>query len=393
MPVDLPKQSTLAKALFNIYSGLPVVMVDSPPGAGKSTLVGNAVAYLFENTDMHIVVAVATNKQGSDMARRLADVIGLSEDGYPQVVAGSSNIEDGPGVSSLDSHPEGVRAVHVRTVASCCMKPPTCDLMVVDEAYQTTFASFTQAADKAAQVLVVGDPGQIGPVIPFSTGAWERSKNGPHERCPDVLRRKSYTAKLELPSSYRLGPQTVAAISPLYPFEFSSTRPDRHVVGLDGEILAKQIPVRENEFDLASMSQVVDAVQEYVGRTVVEDGVSRELTTRDVAVVVSRNVQVSAVEALLAERGIAPGEVTVGSADRLQGGQWHAVVAVDPALANTSSGHALSSGRLCVMASRHMTHMTWVHDASWRDAMAAADDERDAELGVAVRERLTSLGA
>lgn len=391
MPIVPEKKSTLAKALYNICAGLPIILVDSPPGAGKSTLVCNAVGYLFENfEDMDIVIAVPTNKQGSDIAHRLSQVIGVNEDGVPQVVAGSANIQTGPAISHMDSHPEGVRAVYVRTVASCAMKPPTCDLLVVDEGYQTTYSALTQAADRATQLLVVGDPGQIGPVIPFSTGAWQRSINGPHERCPDVLRRRVDSVGLELPSSYRLGPQTVHAIAPLYPFEFSSTRCERHIEGLEGEIFAHQIPVRENEFDLESMSEVVDIVIGYIGKTVVEEGSSRPLTAHDIAVVVSRNVQVSAIEALLAERGIPTGAVTVGSADRLQGGQWHAVVAVDPALANTSSGHALSSGRLCVMASRHMSHLTWVYDGSWRDAMAGAEDENDALLGIAVRERLTA---
>ena len=79
--------------------------------------------------------------------------------------------------------------------------------------------------------------------------------------------------------------------------------------------------------------------------------------------------------------------VTVGTADSLQGGQWAAVVALDPLTgADGHAPHALSPGRLCVMASRHYAHLTWVHDGAWRDALA--QDREAAVVRVAAAQRV-----
>jgi len=67
-----------------------------------------------------------------------------------------------------------------------------------------------------------------------------------------------------------------------------------------------------------------------------------------------------------------------------------AVVALDPITgADVASAHALDLGRLCVMASRHVCHLTWVTSKSWRATLAASIDSK-AELTrhVAVREAL-----
>jgi len=82
---------------------------------------------------------------------------------------------------------------------------------------------------------------------------------------------------------------------------------------------------------------------------------------------VSHNAQASVVHAQLRGRDV--DGVTVGTADSLQGGQWAAVVALDPLTgADGLPAHAASAGRLCVMASRHYAHLTWVHDGAWREA-------------------------
>jgi len=62
--------------------------------------------------------------------------------------------------------------------------------------------------------------------------------------------------------------------------------------------------------------------------------------------------------------------ITVGTADRLQGGEWSAVVALDPIAGGISSEHHTSVGRLCVMGSRHSAHLTWVHDGTWEQSLS-----------------------
>ena len=64
------------------------------------------------------------------------------------------------------------------------------------------------------------------------------------------------------------------------------------------------------------------------------------------------------------------------------------MIAVDPlASAATVSDHHLALGRLCVMASRHMTHLTWVHSGDWRELIDAQDVE-DPTAMIGVRENL-----
>lgn len=385
----LVEGSPLARTLFSLYSGEPATVVQSPPGAGKSTLLAQVVAHLFDNTDATATIAVFTNVQGSAVAERLATVLGTGPGGRPRVTASSNIPVNGHVAKTTDQAAH--HHVQVRTIASCMQSRPTTDLLLVDEAYQVTFAAFAEAADAAAQVLAVGDPGQIGPVVPFDAGAWERMTASPAQRAPEVLIERHGAVVIDLPTTFRLGPQSAAAVAPLYDFGFDSGRLPRHIDGFDGEITALLAPPAESPFDIGTLSLVAKAAVEYVGAMLTEthlDGTVsvRPLTDADVAVVVSRNGQASALSALLAQAG--HDKITVGTADRLQGGQWHAVVALDPTVAGAESQFALSSGRLCVMASRHMTHLTWVHDSTWRDVLDACDDRADAERASLVRSRL-----
>ena len=124
------------------------------------------------------------------------------------------------------------------------------------------------------------------------------------------------------------------------------------------------------------LATVADRAHALLGATLTTDTGSRPLEPADVAVVVSHNAQASVVHALLRGRDV--DGVTVGTADSLQGGQWAAVVALDP-LTGTDGlpAHAASPGRLCVMASRHYAHLTWVHDGAWREGRVPAQDVRD----------------
>lgn len=392
--LPFPAGSPQEAALQALMRGNPGVLVDSPPGAGKSTMVAKAVAFLHTQTPATVAVATFTNEQGASIADRIAAELGPDEHGRPQVQIISRNMTVPDGVAGPGAA-TGENPVTVRTVASCKISPPEVDVLVLDEAYQITFADFSKAADQAEQVLLVGDPGQIGPVVPFNVGAWSHMRQAPQMRAPEVLAERKEVARFSLAHTYRLGPDTARAIAPLYPFTFDSARPARSIDGLDGEIARVVVPDRIDPYDLATMRTVADAATAYLGMTLRETHpagteVARTITELDIAIVVSRNAQASALEALLIERGYAPGAITVGTADRLQGGQWHAVVAVDPTLSGAESEHALSSGRLCVMTSRHMTHLTWVYDEGWEDVLEQAADSDDAGRAAAVRTALVA---
>lgn len=375
--------SVLAKALYETVSGRRVTIIDSPPGSGKTTLLVQTALWIAANTDLTITIAAPTRAAATSVAERLADVeenasVVLALNGLQRA---STTAIHTPGNGSFQGE---AGDIVVRTMTSLAMSTSTSsDLLIMDEAYQSTFANLAAAAKGCEQVLMIGDPGQIGPVTTADTSIFDDADYPPHGRAPDVLRTHPSTKVLHLPASYRLGARTVEAIAPLYDFPFDSARPDRSVTGHD-EIESVQID-RDDPVDL--YADVAHLAQSFIGTEITTDGGPRTLTPNDVAVVAGDNQAVNGIAGFLSNLGVYPG-ITVGTADRLQGGQWHAAIAVDPlASASTVSDHHLALGRLCVMASRHMTHLTWVHSGDWRELIHAQDVE-DSTAMVGVRENL-----
>lgn len=388
--------SMLARVLYAGFSRQPVTIVDSPPGAGKTTLVVEALEQLMKRSDFKVVVACPTRRGAADLAERLATELGDAKDA-PQVIFSVSGA-DLPKGCVRSSKPDR-RSIVVRTIASCGFSAPDCDIMVFDEAYQATFAEVMSASDSADQVILVGDPGQIGPVVTADTSAWRRMRSAPHMRAPEVFAQRDDAMVLQMDATYRLGQRTVDAIAPLYGFEFSSKRPHRELLDRDGsvlpEIAAHRVNPAPSTAHVDTMVAIADLAYAMVGRKVRSlDAEGNEVLDRvresDVAVVVAHNNQSSTVSAILRSYGMEG--IAVGTADRMQGGQWHAVIALDPLVGAAAVGpHQLNLGRLCVMASRHLTHMTWVHDGEWEPALrAAAEEEPDARTGIAVRRHMTA---
>lgn len=375
--------TVLSKALYEAVSGRRVTIIDSPPGSGKTTLLVNAALWLGANTDLTLTIAAPTRAAAISVADRIAAVrqdasVVLALTG---VDAAANKAIHTPGNGSFQGE---AGDIVVKTVASLGMGTKSrAELLIVDEAYQSTFAALTAAAKCSEQVLMVGDPGQIGPVVTSDTSVFEDSQYPPHGRAPDVLRDHPSTKVLHLPTSFRLGQRTVDAISPLYDFTFDSGRPDRSVAVHD-EIESVQMD-HDDPVDL--YEDVARLARSFIGKEITTEDGDRPLTANDVCVVAGDNMAVNGIAGFLSTLGSYPG-ITVGTADRLQGGQWHAVVAVDPlASASTVSDHHLSLGRLCVMASRHMAHLTWVHGSDWRSLINAQEVE-DTDRMVAVRENL-----
>lgn len=392
--------SVLAKALHSVWSGAPVTIVDSPPGAGKSTLVTEVVAILKERSDLKIMIACPTKAGAKDLSSRIAAEMGPDAEGRPQVIMAVTKTEPPAGVAEHDRWNAELNLPVVKTVRSLELsKVKECDLMIIDEAYQVTFAAAAGAADQAAQILLVGDPGQIGPVVTHDVSMFKGKDMTPQMRAPEGFAQFEDAEIHSMGTSYRLGQETVDAIAPLYKFPFTSSRPDRYLTDENGdrvsEIVPMTVPVQPTSDAMPTMEAVADYAAGLIGVGLVETGKDgelnrRELTAADICIVVAHNAQASALRAVL--KSLKAEIITVGTADSLQGGQWHAVVAVDPFVGvAAATGHQLSPGRLCVMASRHMTHLTWVTDGGWELALMDPDiDQDDAELGRKVRYALTA---
>lgn len=396
---DLVAGSLESQVLYGIWGdGAPITIVNSPPGGGKTTRIVEIVAYLKERSDMKIIIATFTRRAAYDIAERLGKELGLDDNDKEQVVLSVNGMEP-PKFVATRSEP-GQNLPIVRTLASCktSKEPPVCDLMVIDEAYQVKFADVVLAADRAEQLLMVGDPGQIGPVVTADVSMFHGRPAGPHLPAPVVMEPLTHTRTYSINETFRLGQETVDIIAPLYDFEFKSSRPDRYLTDEDGErvseIFPMKVPVSASMDAADTMLRVAEYAAGLVGVKMMEeiDGemVERELAEEDIAVVVAHNSQSQTIRAMLRSQHIEG--ITVGTADKMQGGQWPAVVALDPFVGYISAGaHQLSTGRLCVMASRHTAHLTWVHDGGWVDALNDPEiDQKEAELGRIVRERLTA---
>ena len=390
--------SAVSKALAAVWSGAPVTIVDAPPGSGKTAGVVSLVAQLSEHAGLRVLVQVVTRNQGVALAHRLVEQIAPRH-----VEVAIKSLEPGALPAGLYSGKRGTKAepsrVSVKTVASCAFRSPSeFDVIVVDEAYQATYADIALGASRAPQIVCVGDPGHIGPVITIDTSIFQHMADAPHRSAPEVLAGLEGAKRFSLDKTWRLGPASAAAIAPLYSFPFTSACVPRRLVGAGeanrgrpyGEIEAIELPAASAPDDLAVLAVVADRVCELVHTrlrwpapaspvsTAPEDDdapageetlATRHTAEADIAVVVARDSQVSIVKGLLAERDL-PG-VVVSTADRIQGAEHPIVVALDPAVgADGSNDHAMPNGRLCVMASRHTTHLSWVHDTAWRKALA-----------------------
>jgi hypothetical protein len=196
--------------------------------------------------------------------------------------------------------------------------------------------------------------------------------------------------RFSLDVTYRLGPKSAKIIAPIYKFPFTSARPPRYVVTTDGEVVGEIETVEVEHSDevdnLDCLATMVRRAASFAGGSLIEGDESRPLRAEDIALVVARNSQVAIITGM--SRSLGFDGFTIGTADRLQGGEWPVVIALDPMFGTNGeeSGHNQSIGRLCVMVSRHTSHLSWVHDDAWVEATAG--NERVDVINRKVRESL-----
>lgn len=350
------------RTLAHVWSGDEVVILSSPPGAGKTEAITSIAPYLDIAAGRSVTIATPTIAGAYDLAVRLKEKVERLNDEHGSethvvLVGGSFNPRKSHGVAVEKSGRPDNGKICVRTIAATKLARSATDVLIVDEAYQSTALDVREAAAYASQVLLVGDPGQIGPVITIDTIAWDSLPDSPALRAPEMFETWPDAVKLHLETTFRLGPTTTQAIQCLYDFPFTSSRPDAKVEGLP-EIEVHSLGSPTAPADLDTMREVVRIAEDMVGREYSYGGKTREITPKDIAIIASRNEQVSMLESLAARQ---LRKATVGTADSLQGGQWPIAVAVDPLLgAHEASGHALTQGRLCVMCSRHIGHLAFI---------------------------------
>lgn len=383
-----------ARIIQAAWSGEAAISVPSPPGAGKTRLITLLAAALAHRADLRVGVAAQTREQAAEIARRAGRIGCRAWLMWPKKQAAPASGLT-PAVSGAQIRfPADGGGVLIGTTARwkyCDPGSQGCDIMLVDEAWQLTFGDLGALGAFAGQVVCVGDPGQIAPVVTGKTTRWAGSPRGPHVAAPDALlaAHGDAVSVIPLPDTWRLGPATTALVQPVfYPrLPFGSVRPPEHVAGHAGplpEITHRALTATAGPADPALTGTCAERVRELLaGHHLVTPAGSRLLAADDIAVVTSHVNQAGAVRALLADE---PG-ILVGTANQLQGLERHAVVVLHPLAgyrdAENESGFGADLGRACVMLSRHRAHLTVVIDD--RAALPAAGPQAAAHRDLLAR--------
>lgn len=382
----IPPDTPLAKVLYSLAEGNPLTIIDSPPGAGKTTLVVNVLAHLGLRDDIlpppiesgfaerSVAIGTPTRKMATDLAIRARDE--LERQGDVITLLSPTGLDEDQlrdmrlkGVFSSRAHGFDFSAQTIRRLGA---SHGIHRLIIADEAYQMSYADFIAAAYRTPQVLMVGDPGQIGPISRSSFANVGAGAARPGMPAPIAIaaQRGVKPRRIHLPSTYRFGTDTVNVIEPLYDFGFDSRRPDAQIIR-DGVGEPEISTIKPGFSSIVEQSEViVDEAVSFIGSTYRRDDTGdRIIDAEDIAIVVAHRDQVVMTRALLNELGFS--SITVDTANKLQGGQWPVVIAVDPMNSrDTLSQHHADAGRLCVMLSRHEAHLSWFTSPAWKDQVA-----------------------
>ncbi|GAB2594027.1 AAA family ATPase [Streptomyces capparidis] len=388
------------------------VVVDSPPGAGKSTLVVRAARELAASGERLMIVA-QTNSQVDDLVRRIA-----AKD--PELPVGRLHGAEGPPDPAVAALPSvtasssvGELAGQKVVVATAAKWAYVKDVepwrhAIVDEAYQMRSDALLKVAGLFERALFVGDPGQLDPFTVVGAEQWAGLSYDPSASAVvTLLAHNPGLPQHRLPVSWRLpataAPLVSAAFYPYTPFRAGTGHGDRQLVfGVPGDgsapdrvldiaaesgwgllELPRRRTVRTDPEAVAAVAQVVRRLLDRGGVAVSEQGTA-PLTAERVAVGTAHRDQAAAVRAALAAAGVSG--VTVDTANRLQGQEYDVTVVLHPLSGRgDATEFHLETGRLCVLASRHRHACVVVSRAGITELLDEHPSTEPVRLGVTVR--------
>jgi len=399
------------------------VVVDSPPGAGKSTLVAAAAASLAERGERVIVVG-QTNEQVDDLIDRLASEHGVlrigrlsAQDYIPaDRVYKHQNVTVSSSIADLSEHP-----LVIATAAKWAMlaDPGTrWPWAIVDEAYQMRSDALLRIAHLFDKALFVGDPGQLDPFSTVETERWLGLNWDPMSSAVAVLLVNNAGIPVHtLPVSWRL-PATAAPVvsSAFYPFSgftAATELKDRGMTwntrpfGMTSVDLALQTAADSgwalyelpHRHALRTDGEAVDACAELAARALLRGAVTtsergqHSVTAERIAIGVAHRDQAAAVRRALRAQALAYpvlaaalSGVVADTANRLQGREFDLMIMLHPLSGRRdATAFHLEAGRLCVLASRHRHACVVVARAGIPELLDAHPSAEPVHLGVPVK--------
>ncbi|MFF5230683.1 AAA family ATPase [Dactylosporangium sp. NPDC000521] len=357
----------------------PGVVVDSPPGAGKSTLVVRAARHIAESGEPLAIVA-QTNEQVDDLIANLATAA-------PSVQIGRLSAQNYVATARIGAHRNvtvdnaiaglGGCQVVVGTAAKwATLTSGSWPWAIIDEAYQMRSDALLRIAGRFDRTLFVGDPGQLDPFSTVETERWAGLSWDPQLSAVAVLLRHNDINVHRLPVSWRL-PSTAAPVvsEAFYPFTgfTSGTGPaDRSLTfatrafgssPLDSTLAMAastgwalhQLPARHS---MRTDEEVARACADTAVRLLERGAVAVSEKSLDGAQVTAGRIAIGTAhrDQAAAVRQFLPPDsgITVDTANRLQGREYDVTVVWHPLSGRRdATAFHLESGRLCVLTSRH----------------------------------------
>ncbi|EST25551.1 AAA domain-containing protein [Streptomyces roseochromogenus] len=392
------------------------VVVDSPPGAGKSTLVVRAALELAE-AGRPLMVVAQTNAQVDDLVLRLAEknpdlpvgrLHSSDTDAYDKALDDLPQVRTSAKAADLNGLPvvlsTAAKWAHVKAGEPWRHA-------IVDEAYQMRSDSLLAVAGLFERALFVGDPGQLDPFAIVGSEQWAGLSYDPSASAvTTLLAHNPGLPQHRLPVSWRLpasaAPLVSDAFYPYTPFRSGTGHGDRSLafaVPSDGsgpdrvideaaesgwgllELPARHTPRTDPEA-VRAVAQVVRRLLDREGAATSERAPEEPLplTPARIAVGTAHRDQAAAVRAALAELGVA--DVTVDTANRLQGREYDITVVLHPLSGRPdATAFHLETGRLCVLASRHRHACIVVCRAGVGDLLDDYPSTEPVQLGTLVK--------
>jgi hypothetical protein len=415
----IPTPDDILRSILATQPAIERLVVPAAPGAGKS---GTAERLAIQGMGVHgerVVIACNTNSQAQDLARRLAEgwprlAIHLFTKNGLRLEDATTDVIRRTGLVRIQRNgdiPTGPCIV-VATAKRLSWLDMTAsfDLGIVDEAYQLPNFGFIQISGVMSRVVLVGDPGQIAPIVIEALERWRCDAAGPHVPAPDALltRHPQAVHVIQMPITRRLLQDTVDYVQPAFyptlPFRsivsssqrslsFAAkgvTKVDRaldRIAGGESLLVYELLALVTGEHDPELATTIAAMVNQLLGRGATvqhPNQPSAPLAAREVGVVAAHRSQVALLSQLLAHHP----EVVIETADRYQGLERDLMIVWHPLSGRSDvSEFHLDAGRACVATTRHRLGCILVTRAGIRQQLArhvlvgvrALGVERDAE--------------
>jgi energy-coupling factor transporter ATP-binding protein EcfA2 len=412
-PTDPAARTVLERLPTLTHPGL---VVNSPPGAGKSTLVTHAAGILTRPGAPCIVIA-QTNSQVDDLVRRLLHLhphlsiarLTAAEYTVPDDLRTQLRVRVSTRVQDLNAADVIVGTATKWTTVTDRRWP----WAIIDEAYQMRSAALLRIADLFDQTLFVGDPGQLDPFTEIDTSRWRGLPHDPVNSAAAVVLDKNRDLPVHtLPVSWRLPPSAVPLISqafyPSTPFHAGTREADRtltftikgiHTHRLDTTIehaartgwALLELPARAtHRIDPEALHTILGLAERLLLRSATItselDPRGRVLRPDDIAIGTAHSDQAHRLRSLLAQHYPRLHGATVDTANRLQGHESSVTLLLHPLSGRRdASAFHLEPGRLCVLTSRHRHACIVVARAGIADLLDTHPGDEPVHLGVAPR--------